>query len=288
MMLNYNNFNKLNEYVLSTEKYNDYYYLVLRLNENTLINLESMKFEGLKGISDNTNIINSFFDVRDILLVMKKQKVNQLNELKKIDYTNIDELCENNMALLKRLYHAADDYDIHSLLYQGMMKLSYINRRPTNFDDKIVKLYNKLNKYNYKDIRNFERDLFSVKGIKVESFKDLVTKTSEILTNYDTQVIEDIISVCILAFASMFKNEGEIIVKNNTFNIPPDSILFFKTPSKESYEYNEKLSLIHKHLPVLEKLYYVKLLPYIYGKYMPDTHKPVFAYIRYIDKLYSI
>lgn len=60
MMLNYNNFNKLNEYVLSTEKYNDYYYLVLRLNENTLINLESMKLEGLKGISDNTNIINSF------------------------------------------------------------------------------------------------------------------------------------------------------------------------------------------------------------------------------------
>ena len=37
----------------------------------------------------------------DIIFVTTSEQIHQ-NELKKIDYTNIDELCENNMALLKR------------------------------------------------------------------------------------------------------------------------------------------------------------------------------------------
>lgn len=98
------------EYKLTTENYSKYYYLVLRLNEKTFENLISGKFKNLKGISDNVEIINRFFDIRDILLIMDKKSVKELNDIEEVKYYDIDFLVKDSFKNLKRLTFDNKDY----------------------------------------------------------------------------------------------------------------------------------------------------------------------------------
>lgn len=274
----------INEYNLSTENYSKYYYLVLRLNENTLNNLYTGRLDGLNGISNSTNIINAFFDVRDILLVMDKKDVEELNFIEKINYDDIDALSKNNFKLLKRLYDVKDDYTIQSLLYQGFMKIKhgkdYKKLRSIVFD--------KLRDLRYGLERNIHKlgDDFSN-----NTYDEFIDKAYNKLKNaldfpFSKDDMEKVFRLNILNFSELFKHEEEIMVNSSTFIIPPKSVIFIKEQNKYSYKFEEVNNLLSRHLDKLKEKYYVKILPYKQShSAISDTHKQAFIYLRYLDKI---
>lgn len=274
----------INEYNLSTENYSKYYYLVLLLNDNTLNNLYTGKLDGLKGISNSTNIINAFFDIRDILLVMDRKDVEELNFIEKINYSDIDALSKNNFKLLKRLYGVKDDYTIQSLLYQGFMKIKhgkdYKKLRSIVFD--------KLRDLRYGLERNIHKlgDDFSN-----NTYDDFIDKAYNKLKNaldfpFSKDDMEKVFRLNILNFSELFKHEEEIMVNSSTFIIPPKSVIFIKEQNKYSYKFEEVNNLLSRHLDKLKEKYYVKILPYKQShSAISDTHKQAFIYLRYLDKI---
>lgn len=288
MILKYKDHQRVNEYVLTSEKYNNYYYLVLRLNEPTFKSLLDHKLDGLKAISDNIKIVNSYFDVRDILLVMPKTGVDEINNLIKVDYDDIEQLCANNLSILKRLYDVKDSHANNSLLYQAVQRISYIDRGLKQYNQQVIKLYNKIRRHNWQKFKKFTDDIYKLKDSVVINFDDLVDNYYNLLhDSYTKDELREFLTLIILSFSHIFRNEGEMLVSDKTFIIPDGSYIFIKKQQPDSYDTQSKEELMMQYLPNLKKSYNVKLLPYIYNKYIGDTHKPVFAYIRYLDTLYN-
>lgn len=90
----------------------NWFFLVLRLRisdfntvdeDPTLDSLMRMEFIQLKGISDHYHISESWFDVRELLLIMKGSEVAKINDIEPIEYFNSDSFCKDNFKLWRRL-----------------------------------------------------------------------------------------------------------------------------------------------------------------------------------------
>jgi hypothetical protein len=263
---------------------------VLKFNEETIKNLLSGELKNLIGISDNINIINGYFDIRDILLVMKKESVQTLNEIEKVRYDDLVYLTKDNMKVLRRLYQVDDDYSTGSLLYQGIRKTEYFENYKKNIDNNLLKLYRQINGQMYDLFRELdERDIHKIGDLKIKNYQELLDKSLQILNKekpkYKRDELDIMFQFIILAFASVFKNEGEILIKNNRFIIPDDTFIFIKENHPESYTYRNQDEILKKYIDRLKEKYTVKILPYIKGDIISQTHKPVFSFIRYLDKI---
>lgn len=281
---------KLYEFQLSTENYSKYYYLVLRFNEKTLQNLVDGKLVGLKGISDSENIINQFFDIRDVLLVMKKEEVESINNLEPVNYDDVEYLSKDNLKVLKRLYQEPNDYNNGSLLYQGIRKCEYYKYGEFKNDNYLTSLNRKVNKYYglfHKLDRDYSHDLNEIKYAK--DYNDLLEQAFNIINpkdeNFTKEIIDLFLKYIILTFASLFKKEKEVLVKNEVFIIPEKSFLFIKHFHPDSGTQYDNEKIVEKYTDKLKKKYILRRLPFIRGGIIPNTHKPVFAFIRYLDKL---
>lgn len=254
---------KINE--LYEEKYKKYYYLVVRIPDYKYdIESERVKeyeplifgglqkgvFTGLKGISDSIDILNAFFDIRDMLLVMPKDSVDNINNnLFKIDYFDVHKLCENNMSLLRRIYQENPDYELSHLFSQIENRHSLFRELKSNMF-KVLKKHlsiHQLNKFYKIRKKALEIDiLYLIKNtlhkvlddIKINSFDELV----DIFYTYYKTIDVDILirNMPYMSYQSgeelklkikscCFLSEGEILVNDKNFNIPNDTIIFLKT-----------------------------------------------------------
>ena len=72
----------------------NWFYLVLKFHEQeyekTSDSLMRMELIQLKGISDSYMISKSWFDIRDLLIVMNGSEVNKLNTIEPIGYYDSD------------------------------------------------------------------------------------------------------------------------------------------------------------------------------------------------------
>lgn len=299
MITNFNKYLNINEYKLSSDNYDKYYYLVLMFNDKTLKNLINFEFKNLKGISNSISIVNSFFNIRNLMLVMDKNEVEELNDIKHINYYNVEELTENNFKLLKRIYGKADNYNIGSLLYQGIRKtdsLSITKKEKYGYlitNNLLKKLYRKVKLGMWTKLRLFDRDyvhlLDKIKNVK--DYNDLLEKSYKLISNktniYTKEELDLILRFIIMSFASIFEKEKEVIIENNKFIVPKNSILFIKHYNPQSYKYDEFNKLINGYIYKLENKYKIIELPYKYGKIIDNSHKPAFAFIRYLDKIFN-
>ena len=89
----------------------------------------------------------------------------------------------------------------------------------------------------------------------------------------------------ILTYGIIFKNEGEVFVKNEIFNIPENSVLLIKDQNPDSYNFDDHKVVLDKYIDDLKKIYRVKELKYKRGKIIDDTHKVSIPIIRYLDKI---
>jgi len=282
---------KLYEYVLSNENFSRYYYLVLRFNEETFQPLIDCKMEKLVGISDNVGIIPSFFDIRDLLLIMDKKSVEDLNDVEKVNYESLDYLCEDSFKVLKRLAQVPTDSSINSLIYQGFRKCEYYKHKKNleinNQLHKLEKIKNNnisvfkyLDDNSYKILKNIE------KTIDFNDFMEQVYKSLDVLkSGLDKKIVRYIFEYVIIGYGILFKNEGEVFVKNEIFNIPEKSVLLIKEQNPNSYTFDEHKVILDKYIDELKKIYRVKQLKYKQGKIIDDTHKISIPIIRYLDKI---
>jgi hypothetical protein len=105
--------------------------------------LHKGEFEGLQGISDNEKIINSFFDIRNLMLVMDKEKVKSMNIIDQVQYDSVEYLVDNNFQILSRLtgdYSRTGELNVGSLMYQGFRKNEYKSK--DEMGSELIKLDN--------------------------------------------------------------------------------------------------------------------------------------------------
>jgi len=284
------------EYKLSDENYNKYYYLVLKFNHITFDSLCNGKFEKLKGISDNINIINSFFDIRDVLLIMDKKKTDELNTLVKVDYDDVETLSKDNFKIMKRLTNDIDDYSLNSIIYQGFRKHTYYKYiKNVSMGDKLYKLIKKIDSVDYKKVfkyidKNTHYIFDNINNIK--TFEDFTNEVYNSLDNLDYKynpiIVKNILEYIILTYALLFKHEGEILVNDEYFYVPENSTILIKTPEKNSYLFDEHKEILDKYINKLKKKYNLREIDYKYdinNKYISATHKSAFPIIRYLDKI---
>jgi len=283
---------KFYEYKLSNENYIKYFYLVLKDEEETFKSLVDGEFEGLQGISDSEKIINSFFDIRNLMLIMDKDKVKNLNEIEKVKYDDVDYLTKDTFKVMGRLTGniLEGKVNISHLLYQGFRKHEYKKRSDMN--DNLFKLDKMIHKSEYYYIFKYLDDncyeIFeNIK--KVKDFNDLVNQTHDSLLKHDKDFpkykIEKILEYLILSYAAIFKKEGEWLVMSKSFKVPENSIILIKSTHPSSYKVKLMSEIKTKYLETLKEKYKVKILPYIPGSIINNTHKQAFPIIRYLDKL---
>lgn len=284
---------------LSTINYSKYYYLVLRLTDDTLKSLSTGELKGLQGISTSTSIINSWFDIRDLMLVMKREDVENCNKLTVVDYDDVDALVKDDLKLLRRLYDKCDNYGVGSLLYQGIRKTSYLNLKKNNrhgyyiTSHKLAKLHKKVRWGMWKQYDNFDRDTHSLNNLKnIKDYNDLLNKTLKLLNKksdrYTMDEIDSMLKYTILGFANCFKHEQEVIVKDKSFTIPNNSTLFIKEQYPDSFTFEKNTPLVDQYIPILNDRFNIKKLKFNHSKrgIISHTHKPTFGYIRYLDKMF--
>lgn len=270
------------EYRLSNENWNDYYYLSLRLSNSTLYNLTNYrKLEGLKGISDNIDIINGFFDNRNkFLVVMDKKKVEEFNELERIEYHNIEKLSNDNFKILRRLLGYSDEKIIDLLCHQFYKKPK---KTKNGHLLKLAKIFfsNEYDKMRETLKMNFLR--FIMEPIKtVTNFDDFISQFAENLEshsslNFTKKMLRIAWEYAILNSVAEYEYEKEMLVKSDAFVIPEDSIIVFHKIPEKMYDDQRLLDI---YLPSLKAKFKIK---FVSGKY--DAHKLVYPIVRYLDKI---
>jgi hypothetical protein len=296
---------KFYEYKLSTENYSKYFYLVLNLTEKTLKSLYKGKIDKLVGISDSEQIINAFFDIRDVLLVMDKDKVINLNEVENVDYDDVEYLVKDNFKKLSRItghYKYDDEIKIKTIIYQAFRKHTY-NSKSKGIINELYKLKKLIKSSDYSKLFDYiDSNTHKIFNFKVSGFNDLVNKTLENLKNeihktrnfgsyeklptpIDENKVSNILKYLILSYASLFKDEGEWLIKNDSFIIPENSTILIKENSPNSYTNKENMRMINEWLDELKTKYKIKFLPYVKGGYVANTYKKAFPIIRYLDKI---
>lgn len=250
-------FLKLYEDYRILEEVPKYFYLVLNIKRSweSLINKE---FIGLKGISDNPNIINGFFDIRDTLLVMDGQKVLDLNpNMFKIDYDNPHQLVANNFYIINRIKQN-DSRRYHDVFKTIFDTYSYDYKKDSEHREKYPDLYKTVQYLKRKDYslgELFEQEEKD-KNIMINNVNDFVNwlyhegipkMKIETSTNvpygtepYDPKKITKkllyfIIQEGLKNSTKYWKaNEGEWLIKKDkikqerVFKIPEESKIYFK------------------------------------------------------------
>ena len=110
----------------------EWFYVVLKFDEKTFNSLSEMRFEGLKGISDTINIVESWLDVRAVLVAMPADEVFKLNNIHPIYYFKVDQLVSNNFKILRRMWNKSSGnaiLDIKSSVVKICQNASMVLRK---------------------------------------------------------------------------------------------------------------------------------------------------------------
>lgn len=277
---------KFFEYKLSYENISNYYFLVLKFDEKTMINLVNGEFKGLKGISDNINIIHSFFDIRELMLVMDKKSTEHLNKLENVQYDNVDYLTKNTFKVLKRLTQDSQDYPLEFLMYQGFRKHNnHTYKKNITISDKLIKL-RKIVMKEHSTFQLMDNKCYKILETikKVKDFDDFINQVYNSLDNlnieYEKQKVRNVFEYIILSYSCIFKHEGEILIQDDTFYVPEKSLLLIKDiPS------DENKNILGKYIDILKKRYRTKEIPYVHGHIISPSYKLSIPIIRYLDKI---
>jgi len=172
----------------------NWFYLVLGDDNEKKVwsSLKNMKFINLKGISDNYRISKSFFDIRDIFLIMKGSDVVNLNEVEDVEYFNPDSFCKDNLKMWRRITQNSpfflqmkkgykQDVSFSSALNVFFQDLKY---RKTKGDRKFININDKNGIISYLEhgrvyheiVREFD-SLYHLNKLHINSFDDFVKLT---------------------------------------------------------------------------------------------------------------
>ncbi len=228
-----------------------WFYLVLRF-EKAWDSLLKKEFDGVVGVSDNPQIINSWFDIRDTLLIMNGDEFLKLNpNVHKIDYENPNSLVSNNFKLLNRLLQNSEEredfYDVCQKVFSHTEKIKasnkeyeaihntsyFLNRNVYKFANVMEKLVE--NGKTINNVWDFVNGLWNSFPKMIEYYnKNYSWGTKYKIEDFDKNVLYYVIQQGILNLANSWKKEGEWIIKKDkvtnkrNFKVPEKSKLYLK------------------------------------------------------------
>lgn len=125
-----------------------WFFLVLNIYKNNLgESLRNMEFLFLKGISDDISICNSFFDIRDMFLIMDGSEVNKLNDIIPLEYFNPDFLCKDNFKYFRRILQ--DEPQFQSNKYNITHDITFSMLTDKIFQNLGIRIINKRDDHGY-------------------------------------------------------------------------------------------------------------------------------------------
>lgn len=277
-------------------KYKDYYYLVLRSQYNKKRIEDILKdkvIDGITSISRSEKIINAFFDIRPLLLLLPKNETRKINNLHEVDYLDIDYLCNDNFKLLRRIYDVDETYNLSSLLYQVFQRLDVKNKNKNTY---ISNLYNHIIKNNqmkqilflikdvnlkisddeYNEVTNFNElvNIYYKKILDIEDIsyalenvrKPILVEEDLFRKNLTIEQVKYVTKYIILNFSTLFEKEGEVLVLDNKLKIPDSTIVFVKNSKYDNIKVDVLAEVFDKIIPIIH-------------------HKDTYIKIRNIDKI---
>lgn len=250
-----------------TPKTPKWFFLVLRVSDNKVWDsLMRMEFIQLKGISDNYRIAKSWFDIRELFLIMKGSEVFKMNDVEPIEYFNPDSFCKNNFKLWRRVissepqFHGGKDITFRSGIEKILSRLHYthirikknggMNFRISYDNNRVIKYieqrhYDILGVFSllYHSNQLHINTLDDFTKLMLEILKDLI-KSHSISTDWPWEhweipeeyimnklkfgELKKILSKAFDYISKVYEDEGEWSVIGKSFKIPKGSILYFK------------------------------------------------------------
>jgi len=232
----------------------EYFY---KYKEKAFLELMAGTLDGVKGVSSSANNVAEWFTTRDALIVMNYNDFVSMNNIKVIDYDNIDELMANDLFIFRRLYNNLNEYDESDKGLNRVIKdtLSKIGR---NISRELNLLLEVIDSKKFYEVYRIERFLnpsetsafwrwIENNQIKIDSaisFTKAMIDFNKIDDNYlgrgfpnPTLTIEDLLPSVengIKYSSKIYESEQEIMLLDRKLNIPNKSQLFFKTIERNS------------------------------------------------------
>ncbi len=209
------------KYIKLFENYNEKFYLVID-DVSRLLNSESFlekgTLKGLKGISENEDILNVLGTFCDIFIEMDKNKVLEKNNLTKVIYDDINFLCDNNFKNFKRIksygLNLYNDYRFFTNYFSLIsMEESYM------FD---LKKEN-IELYEFLTSKHFHNIIFTEKP-ELKNFDELLNYILHFL-KMDENILRNDLSQLFISDAYKYRYEEEWINNIDEFIIPNNSII---------------------------------------------------------------
>lgn len=284
----------VSEYILENNINNfDYFFLVTR--DIFLDQITNRKLGNLQGISSSPEIINKWFDIRDIMIVMPKEETLRLNDIKEIKYFDYDLLTKDNFKVLRRLKSNKGDYAIESTIRElfkaSTNQLNYhknyfkqdkfIQKNPLRHD---IMIFLKRRNFNIAD--GIKQRINN--GYHIDNYKDFLDITYDVILNdtktettsnvpygdtpfdvnkLNKEVLSKVLKSSLSYLGYVFSKESEWIVNNDIFTVPKNSKLVIKQDVgnyKDRFDTRgfepERIEKIFNKYPNLEKEYEVILV----------------------------
>jgi hypothetical protein len=223
---------------MPVEPYNDQ-------TKNVFNELRSLKMHGVRGISNNSDNVRDWINVRDAFLVMDTEEVMKANPgLEPVEYDNPDKMLANGMNHLKRIWNQSGKYAFSQVLLR-LFEHSFTGkdqplREPASVGDNIGRSLEKLGETS--DVIKSIDDLVAAtfRGAEASAASaDHWTKyrrdeTLETLKSIGPEGLKQWFQKGFDRIAEIYGTEGEwVVADDQPFVIPPNSRLIVPDHVKE-------------------------------------------------------
>lgn len=213
------------------------------------------RLHGVKGISDTREIVTQWLHVaRNAALVMDAHAVADANKLRRIEYTDAEELCANQMATIYRLFNKLDNRLGHIGVMQNIMQ--YMVRAMRDID---YNFHYQMSYYGFETriADRYWKEIEEGETPKIDSVEDLAefiyracreeSDTSGTWRGHLAKEFEDLdknhvksaVHEAIVVIGRMYQDEGEWAVLNDPFVVPADTILLILYDAEVAKNYYE-------------------------------------------------
>ena len=210
--------------------------VAIDFDENIAQQLANQQLDGVSGISaSQLNAMQWFNVAREGMLMMSGLETMSMNNLNQIGYDNVDQMMQNNMALMLRIFNQRKPADVVHRLF------NYVAAVAKKANDKRF-----ANIAYFMEYTAFWQHLaWAAEDIQVNSVGDLVAWAMKVAPavaqdkqgDWGQEMVtlpasdwEYLINEAILAIGKVYSDEGEWLVEDKVLRVPTGSTLYIMLP----------------------------------------------------------
>jgi len=203
--------------------------------DKNLKDLSAGVLEGISGISDNNRILMHWLGIgfRNAVVVMNAKNTLSVNEgnLRRVEYDNIEQLTNKNMAMLRRIFNADQGVKGNRKIIDNIFREIYRSALTSNDDgvrhlgslmrDGYVSSYDINKRY-----ENGEVEINSLEDLTKYFWEEILKNTTaEDISSINPRTFQNLIKYSVLKGIHTYKSEGEWVISSSRLVIPTKSRL---------------------------------------------------------------